>query len=73
METLSAGRQYTVVEDVAYALPPTLNYIQASAAVETSIDNSNWAVLTGGTTGAVTAAAFIRCTGSTAIISVKRY
>lgn len=74
MDTLSAGRVHSLTQNQAYALPASLNYIQASSAVETSLDNSAWAVLTGSTTGAATAAAFVRCTGVTnAVMSVKRY
>lgn len=74
METLSAGRVHSLTQNTVYALPPSLNYLQSTSAVETSVDNSTFAVLTGSTTGAVTAAAFVRCTGSTnAVMSVKRY
>ena len=70
-DTLSAGRAHAILEDITYCLPPQVVRVQSLAAVEVSIDNSTWAVLTGSTTGAETGAIFVRCTTAATTIVCK--
>lgn len=70
---LQKGIAQTITQNVAYALPTELVYIQSSAVVETSLDNSTYAAVSASTTGVLTAALFVRCTTANAIISCKQY
>lgn len=73
METLSAGRAHTILQNVTYALPPGVVMVQSLAAIEASLDDSTWAALAGAnTTGINTAAQYIRCTTGATVVSVKR-
>lgn len=72
-ETLSAGRTYAILQNVAMALPPGLNFVQSLVAIQSSIDGSTWAALTAAeTTGVNTAAQFVRCATGNTSVSVKR-
>lgn len=73
-ETLSAGRIYTLTQDVIYALPPTKVMIQSSAVCELSlvVGTTGFAAVTATTTGVETVAGFIRCTTTGATVSVKK-
>jgi hypothetical protein len=66
------GIPFAMTEDVEYALPTCINYVQATVAVEASVDGVTWAALTNGTTGVTTAANFVRCTTAASVIIVKR-
>lgn len=74
-ELLSAGRSYTLVQDVVYALPASACRVAAEAAVEVSMDNDTWVALTGANTGTgvETSAQFIRATTADTIVSVKKF
>lgn len=70
---ISIGYTQTLTQNTVYALPSGTVFLQSSAALETSLDNSNWATLANSTTGVQTSATFARCTSGAAIVSVKRY
>ena len=69
-ELLMIGPMQTITQNVAYAMPAKATTIQSLAAIESSIDGSTWAALTGAnTTGVKTAARFVRCTtGATQVV-----
>lgn len=67
---LSPGVPASLVQTTAYALPPMVTRLHSSAAVDVSLDNSNWAALTGATTGTETGAMFVRCTAATNCVLV---
>lgn len=74
LEFLSRNLGTTITQNVAYALPPGLNFIRSSAAIEDSLDNSAWTALAGAnTTGINTGARFVRCTTANALVSVRSY
>jgi hypothetical protein len=67
VEALTIGPIHAVAQTTAYALPARACLMQATQAVETSIDNTNWVAQTLATTqGVLAAAVFFRCTASTA-------
>jgi hypothetical protein len=71
---IECGVVFAAAQNGEYALPSTLVFLHSTAAVETSIDGTNWTALTGGsTTGVVTADPFVRCTGGACSIIVKKY
>jgi len=71
-QSIFAGVPATLTQNVTFALPSQSMWLQASAAVETSLDGSTWAVLANSTTGAQTSAPFVRCTTANATVMVKR-
>lgn len=73
-QLLSPGQPVSLLPTVSYALPNRAVYVQSSAAVEVSLDNSTFVALAGTTTGSVlTAASFIRAVSTTqpATVSLK--
>lgn len=70
--TIQAGVPVVVTQTTTFALPPQAVWLHAGAAVEVSLDGTNWAVLANSTVGAQTSAPFVRCTTGTTTISVKR-
>ena len=71
-QQLLAGVPFIVTQTTTFALPSQSVWLQSGAAVETSLDGTNWATLANSTTGAQTSAAFVRCTTGTTTILVKR-
>jgi hypothetical protein len=68
---LTIGPVHSILQNVVYALPARNVRVLAGAAVEVSLDGTNFTALTGSalTTGVETSAAFVRCTtGNTSII-----
>lgn len=72
MEVLSCGPAHTILQNVAYALPACRVLVRSNAAIETSQDNSAWAAVTLTNNQAELAAAFMRTTGASAIVTVKK-
>ena len=72
-ELLSVGSTHTLTQNVVYALPSVALWIHSSAALEVSLDNSNWAALASSTTGIQVTAPFVRSTTGSAIVMIKRY
>ena len=69
---LSKGRPHSITQNTEYALPQGTNFVLANAAVEVSLDKTNWSALTAAnTTGVNTSAPFLRCPGGAAIVSIK--
>lgn len=69
---LSAGLIHTLVQNVVYALPSCLVHITSNAALEYSQDETNFTALTGANVlGVYCSAAFIRCPGGAAIVTLK--
>lgn len=54
-----------------YALPARATFVQSSAVLETSLDNSTYTSVSATTTGILLAACFARCTSGTATVSCK--
>lgn len=73
MEMLSLGIAHTILQNVAYALPPCVVLVRSTAAIQTSQDNSTWAAVTLVNDQAELSAMFIRTTAASAIVSVKRH
>ena len=74
LEYISRNVVTTITQNVAYALPPGLNFIRSNTALEDSLDNSTWTALAGAnTTGINTGAKFVRCTTANALVNVKAY
>lgn len=71
METLSAGPVYTMTQNITYALPPKRVLARASAAIETSLDDTTWAAVTLANGQAELAAPFVRSTAAATLISLK--
>lgn len=68
-QSIQVGVATIITQNVVYAMPARKCFVQALAAVEVSIDNSTWAVLAASTTGAASAAVYVRCTtGNTTIV-----
>jgi hypothetical protein len=62
-----------LTQNVPIALPNKLVFISSTLAIESSLDNSTWAALTGAnTTGVNTVARFIRCTTGAPTVLCKR-
>ncbi len=72
MEVLSCGPAYTILQNVAYAMPACRTLVRTTAAVETSQDNSTWAAVTTTNNQFENAAMFMRTTAASAIVSVKK-
>ena len=73
-ETVALGPPTTLIQNVAYALPPRAGRIHALAAIEISVDGSAWDTLTGSeTVGADVASGFVRCTSANTIAIFKPY
>jgi hypothetical protein len=72
MEVLSCGPIHTILQNVAYALPACRVLVRSNGAIETSQDNSAWAAVTLTNNQAELAAAFMRTTASSAIVTVKK-
>ena len=70
-DLLSCGPVYTLTQNIGYALPARSVRVRSSAAVETSQDNSTFAAVILTNNEFETAAAFIRTTAATALVSVK--
>jgi hypothetical protein len=70
---LELGPPLAITQNVVYSLPGQTVRVQAGAAIEHSIDGTNWAALTGANTvGVECASAFIRCTGGNTTVMVKQ-
>jgi hypothetical protein len=72
MEVLSCGPAKTILQNVAYALPACRVLVNSDGAIEMSQDNTNWSAVTLTNEQAELAAAFIRTTASSAIVTVKK-
>jgi hypothetical protein len=71
---LSPGVATPILQNIQYGLPATLCFVQSSVAIESSVDGSAWAALTGANTiGVVCAAGFIRCPTANAVVICKKY
>jgi hypothetical protein len=71
---LSPGEVQAIAQNVEYALPSFLVYIQSSVAIESTSDGTTWGALTGANTvGVLCAARAIRCPTASASIICKRY
>jgi len=71
-ELILIGPTTTLTQNVVYALPARKVMVFSSLAVEHSYDGTTFDALTNAETlGAETAAAFIRCTGGAAVVTVK--
>ncbi len=68
---ISIGYPVTLAQTTIYSLPSKPVQLHSTAALEVSIDCSNFVAVTATTTGTTVAAAFARCTGSTAIVVCK--
>lgn len=71
-EILSCGPVYSLVQNQGYALPACRVLVRTTAAIETSQDNSTYAAVTLTNNQAELAAAFIRSTGASNLVSLKR-
>lgn len=71
-ELLMCGQIKTLTQNLGYALPACRVLIRATAAVETSMDNSTYAAVTLTNNQAELSAAFVRATGSGTIVTVKK-
>ena len=58
-------------QNTIYALPSRPHTLISDAALEVSLDGTNFSANTATTTGIVSGYAFARCTGSTATVLVK--
>lgn len=57
-----------------FALPPSLNYIHSTLALELSVDGTTYVLTAATTTGTATAASFCRCTtATTGFVVIRRY
>lgn len=71
---IPAGQATTLTQNVVYGLPSKLCYVQSSLAVESSVDGTTWAALTGANTvGVACAGSWIRCTTGAPVVIVKLY
>ena len=75
-ETLSAGGQYTLVQNTVYALPPVqvrIAVYTSGGTVNVSPDNSNFKAITLDSNNEfVTAGGWIKSTGAGSVVTVKR-
>lgn len=72
--SIPSGAYTQISQNVAYALPPKLCFVQSTVAIDSSADGTTWAALTGAnTTGVNCAAAWIRCTTASPFVMVKTY
>jgi hypothetical protein len=70
-DLLTIGPVHTLVQNVGYALPARSVRVRSNGAVETSQDNSTYAAVTLTNNEFDTAAAFIRTTAATALVTVR--
>lgn len=68
--SLTKGPVHTLAQNVSHALPPGQLRVRASAAVETSLDESTWVAVTLTDGSALIAAPFIRTTAATALVQI---
>ena len=69
---LSIGYPIALTQNQVYAVPGRLVHIFASAAIEISDDGVTFVAATGANTvGIFCSAAFLRCTGTTGIVTLK--
>jgi hypothetical protein len=62
-----------LVQNQVYGLPNPLLFIRSTLALESSVDGTTWAALTGAdTTGVNTAARWIRCTTGAPTVNIKK-
>lgn len=71
-ELLMCGQIKTLIQNLGYALPACRVLVRATAAVESSMDNSTFAAITLTNNQAEVSASFIRATGSGTIVTVKK-
>jgi len=69
--SLVIGVPIVIAQTTKYALPARAVWIQSTAVLETSLDDSTYTAVTATTTGVVTGAAFARCTSGTATVLCK--
>lgn len=67
---LTIGPAIDILQNVVYAMPARKVRVHSLAAVEISVDGTNWDALTGSeTVGAEAASGFLRCpTGNTTVM-----
>jgi len=68
---VSIGVPTVFAQSKIYALPARAIYLQATAVLETSLDNSTYTTVAATTTGVILAAGFARCTSGTATVLCK--
>jgi hypothetical protein len=68
---LTIGPIHTLLQNVGYAMPARAVRVRSNAAIETSQDNSTFAAVTLTNNEAELAAAFIRTTAATALVTLK--
>lgn len=72
MTLISIGYPQTLTQSVVYACPAKACYVVSNAALEFSLDGTNFtAVVAATTTGTTSAFPFVRCTTGNAIVSFK--
>lgn len=72
VQSLQVGVLTSITQNVQYALPARKCFVRSAAAVESSLDGSTWAALTGAnTTGVGTSDIFVRCTTANTLIVAK--
>ncbi len=73
VQSFMSGVPIAVAQTTSYALLARACRVQATVAVEVSVDGTTWATLTNSTTvGENTSAMFVRCTTSTTCVVVCR-
>jgi len=70
-ELLTIGVVHTLVQNIGYALPARRVLARASAAIETSMDNSTYAAVTLTNNQAELAAPFVRSTAASTLLILK--
>lgn len=75
IEVISCGPPTTIAQTITYALPASRVFLVSSAVLEVSLQPTTGfttAPTAHTTTGIESAFPFCRCTGSTAIVSIKK-
>ena len=71
--SLMFGVPTVIAQTTAYALPPTVCFIQSTTALEVSVDGTTYVTLTASTTGTTTGATFVRCTTAPTTVIVRKF
>lgn len=72
--TIGNGYPTTITQNVVYALPPRAGRLHAKAAVEISVNGTDFVAATGANTvGLDVAAGWVRCTTANTTVMFKPY
>lgn len=73
-QAISPGEITVMLQNVEYALPSIVCFVQSSVVIESSMNGTTWSELTGANTiGLMTGARLIRCPSANAALVCKKY